>query len=122
MEKRAPAAADASSSALDELLYPHDSYTRDNVYWADLPFAQKARWVSAQSNAEARRELAVIGRMFREAPLSPFKAYFENYIVTGMGLFAEAWVLFSVGNLVSGGGTRVCEAPPLLTPPHRCPS
>lgn len=88
-----------ANDALNELLYPSDSYTENRVYWADLPWAQKASWVSRQSNAEARRELGVIGRMFKKDPLSPISAYFSNYVVTGMGLFVEGYVLFSVGNL-----------------------
>lgn len=88
-----------SSAALDELLYPSDSYTSDHTYWADLPWGQKLSWASRQSNQEARRELGIIGQMFKKDPLSPISAYFSNYVVTGMGLFVEGYVLFSVGNL-----------------------
>lgn len=37
--------------------------------------------------------------MFKKDPLSPISAYFRNYVVTGLGLFVEGYVLFSVGNL-----------------------
>ena len=89
------------SAALDDELFPEDSYTRDTkTYWADLPFMEKTRWVNAQSNTEARRELAVIGRMIKKDPLSPISAYFSNYVINGLGLFVEGFTLFSVGNLM----------------------
>lgn len=90
---------DSATAALNELLYPADSYTQDRIYWADLAWAEKVEWVTQQSNAEARRELGVIGYMFKKDPLSPLSTYTSNYVVTGMGLFVEGYVLFSVGNL-----------------------
>ncbi|SPO29969.1 related to inorganic phosphate transporter [Ustilago trichophora] len=90
----------AQSSVLDETLFPADSYTSDTkTYWADLPFWEKTKWVNAQSNAEARRELGQIGGMFKRDPLSPLRAYYNNYVITGLGLFVEGYTLFSVGNL-----------------------
>ncbi|SPO29326.1 related to inorganic phosphate transporter [Ustilago trichophora] len=90
----------AQSSVLDETLFPADSYTSDTkTYWADLPFWEKTKWVNAQSNAEARRELGEIGGMFKRDPLSPLRAYYNNYVITGLGLFVEGYTLFSVGNL-----------------------
>ncbi|CEH12590.1 Inorganic phosphate transporter [Ceraceosorus bombacis] len=89
----------SASSALDALLYPADCYNADKVYWASLPWAQKSAFVNEVSNKEAKRELSEIGRMFKADPLSPIRAYFSNYVITGMGLFVEGWVLFSVGNL-----------------------
>lgn len=59
-----------------EELAPSDSYI-DGVYWADLPRAQRTRWINAQSNQEAKRELKVIGQMFKKDPLSPVTAYFK---------------------------------------------
>lgn len=91
---------DRQQATLDSILYPADSYTAGtHTYWADLPFWQKTKWINQQSNQEAKRELGVIGSMFKEDPLSPIKAYFSNYVVTGMGLLVEGYVLFSVGNL-----------------------
>lgn len=89
----------SANAALNDILYPSDSYTEDRVYWADLPWGKKASWVTAQANREAARELSVIGSMAKKDPLSPISAYFSNYVVTGMGLFVEGYVLFSVGNL-----------------------
>ncbi|CAO1628156.1 unnamed protein product [Jaminaea pallidilutea] len=86
-------------SALNAVLYPSDSYTKDRVYWADLPWSEKVSFINKQSNAESARELRVLGNMFKQDPLSPIRAYFSNYVVTGMGLFVEGYVLFSVGNL-----------------------
>lgn len=39
--------------------------------------------------------------MFKADPLSPLRAYFNTYCVTGLGLFVEGYTLFSVGNLGS---------------------
>ena len=90
----------AQASVLDETLFPADSYTNDTkTYWADLPFREKTKWINNQSNAEARRELADIGRMFKHDPLSPLRAYYNNYVITGLGLFVEGYTLFSIGNL-----------------------
>ncbi len=90
----------AHSSVLDETLFPADSYTSDTkTYWADLPFWEKTKWINNQSNAEAARELREIGGMFKRDPLSPIRAYFSNYVITGLGLFVEGYTLFSIGNL-----------------------
>ncbi|MCO5566073.1 hypothetical protein L7F22_019749 [Adiantum nelumboides] len=93
---------DRQQATLDSILFPADSYTAGtHTYWADLPFWQKTKWINKQSNDEAKRELGTIGRMFKEDPLSPINAYFSNYVVTGMGLLVEGYVLFSVGNLTT---------------------
>ncbi|PWN50905.1 MFS general substrate transporter [Violaceomyces palustris] len=78
-----------ATSTLDAILYPEDSYTSD----------KKTAFVNRQSNAEAIRELKVIGGMFKKDPLSPISAYFSKYVITGLGLFVEGFTLFSVGNL-----------------------
>ncbi|KAL8292453.1 hypothetical protein RQP46_001065 [Phenoliferia psychrophenolica] len=57
------------------------------------------RWINAESNKEARRELGVIGSMFKADPLSPLTSYMSSYAMNGMGLFVEGFVLFSIGNL-----------------------
>lgn len=91
---------DRAQNTLDSILFPADSYTAGtHTYWADLPAVERTRWINRQSNQEARRELGVIGQMFKADPLSPIRAYFSNYVVTGMGLLVEGYVLFSVGNL-----------------------
>lgn len=73
-----------ASATLSSILYPADSYTSDGVYWASLPFKEKMSFINKQSNAEAKRELAVIGRMFKKDPLEPLRAYGRNYCITGM--------------------------------------
>ena len=75
---------------LDETLFPADSYTSDTkTYWADLPFWEKTKWINNQSNAEARRELGEIGRMFKRDPLSPIRAYFGNSEQLPAGIHSE---------------------------------
>lgn len=82
-----------------EDLAPEDSYVEDGTYWADLPRGRRTAWMNAQTNAEAKRELGAIGRMFKRDPLSPVTAYFGRYVITGFGLFTEGYTLFSIGNL-----------------------
>ena len=90
----------AQTDVLDETLFPADSYTKDTkTYWADLPYSEKVSWINNQSNVEALRELREIGQMFKRDPLSPIRAYFSNYVVTGLGLFVEGYTLFSIGTL-----------------------
>ena len=50
-------------------------------------------------NNEARRELGQIWRSFKADPLAPFAAYWSRYGITGLGLFIEGYLLFSIGNL-----------------------
>ncbi|CDZ96190.1 Inorganic phosphate transporter [Phaffia rhodozyma] len=83
---------------LVEEFFPADSY-HNGTYWADLPRSGRVQFAFRQSTEEAKRELSVIGGMFKKDPLSPFSAYFSNYVVTGMGLFTEGATLFSIGNL-----------------------
>jgi len=101
LQAQQPTSSADLSSALDSVLFPADSFTPlpNHTYWADLPFGEKTRWINNQSNAEAKRELKVIGRMFKADPLSPFTTYMSTYFLSGMGLFVEGFTLFSVGNL-----------------------
>jgi hypothetical protein len=71
-------------------------YLSRTNHQADLSFADRQKWVNAQSNAEAKRELKHIGSMFKKDPLSPLSAYSRRYVITGFGLFTEgyAWVYF----------------------------
>lgn len=74
------------------LLHPDDSYDANGVYWADMGIAQRAKFVSANDMAEAKKELTNIGRMMKEDPLSPVGWYFRNAVLPGAGLGLEGWV------------------------------
>ncbi|EEA20997.1 hypothetical protein TMatcc_001001 [Talaromyces marneffei ATCC 18224] len=87
--------------AFDVLLRPDDSYTPDGRYWADLPLGQRFKFVSKVESAEARKELAAIGRMIKADPLSPVSFYFKNMVLPGAGLLLEGYVLFSVSTVQS---------------------
>lgn len=76
-------------NAFDVLLRPDDSYTPEGIYWADLPIGQRIKFVSRTENAEARKELAAIGRMIKADPLSPVSFYFKNMVLPGAGLLLE---------------------------------
>ncbi|KAG5745249.1 hypothetical protein H9Q70_012059 [Fusarium xylarioides] len=78
---------------------PDDSYTEDGVYWADLPLAQRYRFVSKVDNDAAIEEAKTAWSMFKEDPLSPFSWYFRHAVIPGAGLGLEGYVLFSIGNL-----------------------
>ena len=78
---------------------PDDSYTADGTYWADLPWLQRAKFVSKVDRAAASEELHTIGRMMKKDPLSPISWYFRNAVIPGAGLGLEGFVLFSIGNL-----------------------
>lgn len=81
------------------LTHPDDSFTPEGVYWADLPILKRIKFVNSVNNAEAKKELATIGRMMKEDPLSPLRWYWHNAILPGAGLGLEGYVLFSIGNL-----------------------
>lgn len=68
---------------------PDDSYTPEGVYWADLPMAQRVRFVASTDAQEAKSELAAIGTMMKEDPLSPVGYYFRNMVLPGAGLGLE---------------------------------
>ncbi|GAA6061809.1 hypothetical protein JCM10212_004865 [Sporobolomyces blumeae] len=94
---RSPAST-AHSDLLHEALFPSDSYIGE-TYWADLPRKERIAWVNQQSNQEAKRELGVLWEMFKRDPFDPIRQYFRKYVMNGMGLFVEGYVLFSIGNL-----------------------
>ncbi|WXC55559.1 hypothetical protein SNK03_001504 [Fusarium graminearum] len=78
---------------------PDDSYNEDGIYWADLPLAQRYRFVSKVDNEAAKEEAATAWSMFKEDPLSPLSWYFRHAVIPGAGLGLEGYVLFSIGNL-----------------------
>lgn len=79
LASRVAASADDHDELLNDALLPLDSYAGE-VYWADLPSKERSAWIHAQNNAEAKRELKVIGTMAKENPLSPVSAYFSRYV------------------------------------------
>ncbi|KAG6003566.1 hypothetical protein E4U21_001893 [Claviceps maximensis] len=78
---------------------PDDSYTSDGVYWADLPWMQRVKFVSRVDGEAASKELSTIGSMMKKDPLSPLTWYFRHAVIPGAGLGLEGYVLFSIGNL-----------------------
>lgn len=78
---------------------PDDSYTPDGVYWADLPWMQRVKFVSQVDREAAAKELSTIGSMMKKDPLSPLSWYFRHAVIPGAGLGLEGYVLFSIGNL-----------------------
>ncbi|KAF4980952.1 hypothetical protein FZEAL_3147 [Fusarium zealandicum] len=94
----------AHATAIERRIFSHvtrpdDSYNEDGVYWADLPWAKRARFVSKVDNGAARQEASAAWSMFKEDPLSPLSWYFRHAVIPGAGLGLEGYVLFSIGNL-----------------------
>jgi len=81
------------TGAFNQLIRPDDIYTPEGVYWADLPFGQRIKFVGANDAAEARKELGSIWEMTKEDPLSPVSYYFKNMVLPGAGLGLEGCVL-----------------------------
>lgn len=84
---------------LKDTLYPADAY-EGTTYWADLPAKEQVKWTGQQYNGEAAREFGIVRQMFHEGPLKPLRSYMKNYAISGVGFFAEGYVLFSVGNIM----------------------
>ncbi|KAF2836270.1 MFS general substrate transporter [Patellaria atrata CBS 101060] len=87
----------AEADVFKTILYPDDSYNLDGVYWADMPVAQRIKFVRHVDNVEAKREAKVVWNMFKKDPLSPVGAYVRNMVIPGAGLGLEGYVLFSIG-------------------------
>ncbi|KAL9116648.1 MAG: hypothetical protein Q9187_006827, partial [Circinaria calcarea] len=73
----------------DYLIRPDDSYDEHGVYWADMPFAKRAKFVGRYDAKETKKELSSIGRMMKADPLSPVAYYFRNMVLPGAGLGLE---------------------------------
>ncbi|KAI9819608.1 MAG: hypothetical protein M1827_007058 [Pycnora praestabilis] len=83
----------------DYLIHPDDSYDSNGVYWADMNILKRSKFVGSYDLKEAGRELASIGRMTAQDPLSPVMYYIKNMVIPGAGLGLEGYVLFSIGNV-----------------------
>jgi len=81
------------------LLKPDDSYDENGVYWADLGWVKRAKFVGKTDMAETKREFGNFLQMVKKDPLSPISFYFRNMVLPGAGLGLEGYVLFSIGNL-----------------------
>lgn len=74
-------------------------YNSVGVYWADLPFLQRLKFVFNSDKAETSREFDNFWQMFKADPLSPIGWYIRNAVIPGAGLGLEGYVLFSIGNI-----------------------
>lgn len=83
----------------DPIVRPDDSYDTSGIYWGDMSWGQRLKFVSSYDAIETRREWSNIWQMFKTDPLSPFVAYFRNMVLPGAGLGLEGYVLFSIGNI-----------------------
>lgn len=71
------------------LLKLDDSYTPEGIYWADLPFVERVKFVARTDAQEACREFALMVSMMQKNPLSPIGWYFRNAVLPGAGLGLE---------------------------------
>lgn len=90
---------DDEARVFKQLLKPDDSYDENGVYWADLSWFKRARFVMRTDSIETKREIGNVWAMFKKDPLSPVSFYFRNMVLPGAGLGLEGYVLFSIGNL-----------------------
>lgn len=81
---------DSEKEIFAYILHPDDSFTPEGVYWADLPWKEKLKFVG--NNAEAKEEIKAVGRMVKKDPLSPVSWYFKNAVLPGAGLGLEGYV------------------------------
>ncbi|KAJ5925484.1 hypothetical protein N7454_008123 [Penicillium verhagenii] len=88
-------------AAFDEIIRPADSYTPDGRYWADLPIGERVSFCMTQDREEMKKESAWLWDMIKADPLSPISYYFRNFVLPGMGLGLEGYVLFSISNVSS---------------------
>ena len=79
-------------SVFHALLHPDDMYTADGTYWADLPLAQRIKFVTKVDMAETREEASYFWNMFKKDPLEPFHHYFRTCVIPGAGLGLEGYV------------------------------
>ena len=86
-------------SIFSYLIRPDDSYDENGVYWADMPMAKRIKFVTSYDAKEAGRELASIGSMMKQDPLSPVGYYFKNMVLPGAGLGLEGWVVQRQSNI-----------------------
>jgi len=71
------------------VLYPDDMYNKDNVYYGDMGWKERASFVMAVNAEEARKERGQTWVMFKRNPLSPVAWYFKNCVLPGAGLGLE---------------------------------
>lgn len=94
MDYGAPQMTANERQIFNQLLYPDDSYNENGIYWADLSFAQKIKFVGSYDAKETKREAKNVWQMFKTDPLSPVAYYFRNMVLPGAGLGLEGFVAF----------------------------
>ena len=77
------------ASVFYDLLHPDDLYDENGTYWADLPIAQRIKFVTKVDSQEAKEEVSTIMAMFKQDPLSPVSYYLKNNVLPGAGLLLE---------------------------------
>ena len=73
----------------DYLIKPDDLYNKNGVYWADLPWSERIKFVIHVDSQETKRESSNVWKMFKADPLSPVAYYFKNMVLPGAGLGLE---------------------------------
>lgn len=79
------------ASVFHSILHPDDIYDENGTYWADMPMAQRIKFVGKVDAQEVREETRFIWDMFKKDPLSPFGYYLKNMVVPGAGLLLEGY-------------------------------
>ena len=77
------------SSVFHALLHPDDMYSANGTYWADMPLAQRFKFVREVDAKEAKEEATFFWNMFKNDPLAPISHYFRTCVIPGAGLGLE---------------------------------
>lgn len=80
---------DYEEAIFKSLMFPEDSYNKENEYWADMSFWKQVKFNAGVDNQETRKELRQIWEMIKRDPLSPISWYFKNAVLPGAGLGLE---------------------------------
>lgn len=83
------AITDDTRRVFDELVRPNDIYDEHGVYWADLPWKERVKFVLKMDSKETKREGSIVWAMFKADPLSPLTSYFKYMMLPGLGLGLE---------------------------------
>lgn len=94
------------SSVFHSLLHPDDMYTADGTYWADLPLAQRFKFVTSVDAKETKEEFRYFWAMFRKDPLEPMRHYFRTCVIPGAGLGLEGLVLITLGKTTTAANVH----------------
>ncbi|KAK9807016.1 hypothetical protein WJX72_010792 [[Myrmecia] bisecta] len=76
----------------------HDEAEEEGQPWEDLPRSERCRITYREDLQEQAAEARAVWNLFKQDPLEPVRRYFSEYVMPGIGLFLEGYVIFSISN------------------------